>query len=98
MISWGDNLPGAIGKRAFSAGIAARRAASRSTVLRRSSATSFIEPSGTDPKVLLVVTFYGVVDDIHSDFTLLPANNLDAPALEILVDVKEVLDFFQIML
>ena len=52
----------------------------------------------SDPEVLLLVPLDRILNHFHRDVALLPSDDLDAPALEILVDMEEVLDFLQVML
>src|SRR5829696_3419035 len=54
--------------------------------------------SGTEAQVLLLVTIDRILDDLHRNLTFLPPDDLDSPALEVLVDVKEMFDLLQVML
>src|SRR5512132_3580968 len=96
MTSFGDHLPGAGLLDASLSGIASSLTDSAASVERRSSRKS--RTSRSYAEVLLLVTLDRILNDFHRDVTLFPSDDLDAPTFEILVDVKEVLDFLEIVL
>src|ERR1044072_5287121 len=57
-----------------------------------------LEASRSNLMVSLLIAFDRFVNHSRRDFTLLPAPDLDASALQILVDMEEMLHLSQIML